>query len=236
MARKRETPPSAAAPIPETVASLRLHDLTSADWAFGAEGFLLLYDPSVVTNEVFDELFGLQTVAPAALGWMTGNGNTTLPIVAEPQHWRTHGRAETAAQVARMVRLGWECSLATLPFSVASNGADIRLRSAPLSPDEQKAHLAHHRERVRGPLSEPRRAWLVTREPRLAVTWDFMLGFKAAQKRQLFGAGQTAEIAWPAGAYQVSGWTFPTVETDEGAWIDQYVLQLEPWTTGREPE
>ena len=59
---------------------------------------------------------------------------------------------------------------------------------------------------------------------------------RAHEPRKLSRAGHKAEIAWPAGAYQVGGWTFPTVETDEGAWIGQYVLQLEPWTTGREPE
>lgn len=240
MARKRppdpDPTPAPTATTPETVASLRLRGRGSSDWAFDAEGFLLLYDPTVIGDEVFDGLFGLQTVAAAALGWMTGHGGTASPIVAEPQHWRAHGRAETAARVARLVRLGWECSLAMFPFRVASNGADVRFRSGALTPDEKKAHLDHHRQRARGPISEPRRTWLALREDRLAVTWDFMLGFESAQRRELFQDGHTAEIEWPAGAYQVSGWTFPTLETDDGAWIDQYVLRLEPWTTGREPD
>src|SRR5437868_2302582 len=105
MARRRVPPPPVTPARQEPVASLRLDHRTATDWAFDAEGFLLLYDPSVVTDAVFEQLFGLQTVAPAALGWMTGYGNTTLPIVAQPEHWRAHGRAETAARVAQIVRL-----------------------------------------------------------------------------------------------------------------------------------
>ncbi|AGA24744.1 hypothetical protein Sinac_0298 [Singulisphaera acidiphila DSM 18658] len=192
----------------------------------------MLYDPSVVTDAVFEQLHGLQAVAPVALGWTTGNGNTTLPLVAQPEHWRAHDRAETTAQVARIVQLGWECSLAMLPLHVASNEADIRLRFPRLDDHKKKAHLAHYRERNRGPVNEPRQAWIVTRESRLAVTWDFMLGFTTAQKRELFGPWHQVEFAWPAEAYQVNGWTFPTIESDKTGWISQYVLQLEAWAAG----
>lgn len=36
------------------------------------------------------------------------------------------------------------------------------------------------------------------------------------------------EIDWPAGSYQVSGYTFPVLETDDGQ-VNQLVLQLDAW-------
>jgi hypothetical protein len=219
--------------VGDAVARLRLIDESATDWAFSAEGFLLLYDPAVVTNEVFKQLYGLQSVVPAALGWMAGYPTGGSPLVAEPEHWRAHSRPEAAARVARVVQLGWECSLVLLPMTVAQNGADVRFRSGPLSADEKKIHQAHHPRKQRGPLAEPYRGWLVTRRPRLGVTWDFMLGFTPAQKRKTFGPGYQVEIDWPAGAYQVKGWTFPPVEGDEGC-VDQFVVQLEGWPA--EPE
>lgn len=229
MARKRvvrEVPPSAGR---EVVASLRLRNRKPTDWMSSAEGFLLLYDPSVVTDAVFGDLFGLQTVAPAALGWMTGQVGGGLPFVAQPEHWSAHDRAEMARRVALMVRLGWEGALAMLPLCVASNGADIRIRPTGPAPGEAKAPPG----KARGPLAGPKRAWIVARESRLAVTWDFLLGFSPGQWPKLFREGYRVEFPWPAGSYQVSGWTLPERESDEGLPVDHYLLHMEPWESGR---
>ncbi|MFO0954762.1 MAG: hypothetical protein U0835_27085 [Isosphaeraceae bacterium] len=170
MAKRRASKPVEAPPGGEALARLRLHDRTATDWAFSAEGFLILYDPSVVTDAVFDELYGLQTVLRAALGWMNGDGGGG-PTLGDLFHQQAHDRSETAARVARATQLGWECSLVVLPLVVASNGANVRVRATPPTADEKKAMAAFQREKRRGP--GPSRAWIITRGPRLGLTWDF---------------------------------------------------------------
>ncbi|MFO0907121.1 MAG: hypothetical protein U0794_01930 [Isosphaeraceae bacterium] len=210
--------------------TLRLVEPRRTDWAFSAEGSLILFDPAVVTDRVLDRFVGLQTIIRCVLGWMNGGGaGASLGFLGAEFHATPHDRESQAEAIAELTRLGWLGAIALLPFTIASNGAEIRLRTAGLTPEEQKIHLAHQRQRHRGPGREPERTWLVTRGPRLGLTWDFLLGFTAEEKRARFGPGYQVEVDWPAGAHVVEGWTFPDHETSE-EWLSRYLVRLSEWT------
>lgn len=153
MARKRVPPPSEATSVSESesAACLRLHNRTPTDWAFDAEGLLPLFDPSVVTDEVFDKCFGLQTDAPAALGWMTGNRGNSLPIVAEPRHWRAHGRARTRGpgRPDRPVGLGMRAGHAAGPRGVERGRRPNPFRAAEPRREEDSSGARSHAQNLR---------------------------------------------------------------------------------------
>jgi hypothetical protein len=210
-------------PLPgrEPVAQLRLVSKKPVDWAFAAEGFLLLYDPTIVTAKVFDRLFGLQTVSRVALAWMYGAATDRDPIVDEPQHWSAADRRETAARVGLLVELGWRGAIASLPLTVACNGADVRISSRAPSAEELGPPRRFGRRQV--PVSESHPAWLELRSDRLGLTWDFLLGFTAAQERCLLGPGRRAVVKWPAGRYRAVGWTLPDLEDEAGTTTRHFV-------------
>jgi hypothetical protein len=202
-------------PEREPVARLRLVSKKPVDWAFAAEGFLLLYDPTVVTEKVFEKLFGLQTVSRVALAWMYGAAGADTPIVEEPEHWRAAGRRETAARVGLLVELGWRGAIASLPLTVACNGADVRVSAR--SPFAGELGPARRFGRRLAPAARSPPAWIEIRSGRLGLTWDFLLGFSAAQERRLLGPGRRAVVKWPAGRYRACGWTLPDLEDEAGS-------------------
>lgn len=231
MARQRKPADDVTAAV-DMLVRLRLHDRTATDWAFSCEGWLLLYDPEVVTDAVFAEMQGFQTIAAAALGWMAGHaaGSDPFAPIGELGVQPRMPRAEVARRVARIVELGWDRALATLPFCVNLNGMDIRFTATGLTSEEKRVQMTKGRQK-KGltTLVYPRVAFISPRGPRLGVTWDWMLGFTPRQKRRMFDPGYQMEFAWPAGDYQARAWQFDTLENEDTAeYIEQLVIQMVP--------
>jgi hypothetical protein len=235
MARKRSAAPTEPHPVKDTIVPLRFIDFTHTDWRGDAEGWLLLYDPAVVGKREFDQLLGMQFIAPGALGWMAGQ-QMGYPVVASPEHWCLRDREKMADKVTLVVRLGWMQALAVLPFRIAWNGADVRVRSGGLTGEERKIHTQYQRSKQRGRIMEPLTTWIASTKGRLALTWDFMLGFTSKQKETMFGPGHSVEFAWPKGEYKVNGWSFECVEDEDGNFFDPFVLQLATLTSNGDDE
>lgn len=81
----------------------------------------------------------------------------------------------------------------------------------------------HHQHKL-----QPRQGWIVAKKNRLAVTWDFFLGFTPAERKKTFDAGAMIEFDWPAGSYKITGRTLQEIEDPKtGLIVSKYVLQLE---------
>jgi hypothetical protein len=214
---------------------LRLRDPRDIDWAHSAEGWLVVYDPKVVTDRVFEELAALGRIVNDALGWVAGHVNSPGVPLDREHTMPQLGRSEAARRLAHLVRLAWERALMPLDCLVAWNGMDVRFTAGGLTGPERREPQAPGRLR-RGltTLNAPRRGRITARGPRLGVTWGFLLAFTPRQKREFFLPGYQAEFPWPAGDYQASAWAFEPEEDDSDALVDRLVVQLTGVPSGAE--
>ncbi|MFO0956459.1 MAG: hypothetical protein U0800_03205 [Isosphaeraceae bacterium] len=222
-------------PGAEKLVQLRFNDPIGVDWAHASEGALLLYDPEVVTDEVFREFSGdVGGLVAGALDWMASQppalrGYSPYPHACTQRHSQL-SRAEVARRLGRCVQLGWEGSLAMLPFAVDMNGMDIRFRSAGLTQDEKRVQQASGRvKKGLTTLRCPGATFIAPRGPRLAVTWSWSLRFTPEEKKKYFGPGSQVEFAWPPGEYLARAWEFDDAEDEDGeVCLGQLVVQLIP--------
>jgi hypothetical protein len=228
MAKRRASLTPDAPHDDPTVAPLRIDHRGPEDIVGSGEGFLLLYDPAIVTPKLLGRFRGLEPVARSVLGWVAGNQGGA--IVAEPGCWASmYGRREGAKRVAELVELSLLRAITLLPIEFRGYGADFRFQSRGLTAGEIKAH---HRLRKSGqvPAGEPVFAWIAATTPRLVATSSLFMRFTAARKRKEFGPGYEVEFAWPIGDYRVWGWSFDDgVENEDGQIIDLKVVRLERW-------
>src|SRR5262249_45017816 len=138
---RRRASPGEAAPADATV-ELRLRDPRDIDWAYSAEGWLVVYDPKVVTDRVFEELAALGRIMDDALGWAAGNGNSRGVPLDREHTMPQLGRSEAARRLAQLVRLAWERALMPLDCLVAWNGMDVRFTAGGLTVPQRQEQQA----------------------------------------------------------------------------------------------
>jgi hypothetical protein len=230
MGKKRAAAKPTPQPTDATLVQLRIDHHGPEDIVGSGGGFLVVYDPAIITPKLLERYRSLEPVARSVLAWVAGH--TGGAIVAEPGYWATaHGRQEGAKRIAELVELSLLRVMALLPLEFERNGADFRFQSRGLTAEEIKLHARLRKARY-SPASEPLFGWITATAGRLVATSSFFLRFTDEQKRREFGPGYEVEFAWPSGDYRMWGWTFDDdVENEDGQIIDKKVIRMEPWTS-----
>lgn len=228
MSKKRASSLPGSQHADPTVVRLRIDHQGPEDIVGSGEGFLLLYDPAVITPKLLERYRSLEPVARSVLAWVAGHPGG--PIVGEPGHWAAaHGLREGAKRIAELVELSLLRAIALVPLEFRGYGADVHFQSRGLTANEIKLH-ARLRKARHEPAGEPLFAWIAATAGRLVATSSLFLAFASEQKRNEFGPGYEEEFAWPAGDYRIWGWSFDDdTENEDGQIIGRKVVRLEPW-------
>lgn len=233
MSRKRASTLPPSYHVDPTVVRLRIDHRGPEDIVGSGEGFLVVYDPEIITPKLLERYRDLAPVVRSVLAWVAGHAGGA--IVAEPGYWTAaHGRREGARRIAELVELSLLRAIALLPLEFGGYGADFRFQSRGLTAEEIKLH-ARLRKARHQPKPEPMFAWIAATAGRLVATSSLFLAFTNARKRREFGPGYEVEFAWPNGDYRMWGWSLDDgAENEDGQIFGQKVIRMEPWSSNGE--